>query len=498
MAVRTWVSLALLAGCHATPDGTTDLRPAPTDQGTTPTDTSTTHTGTWEHSGTTFVEHSAHTAEPTEPFVCPPVDVDVCGNGIDDDADGRTDCALEGITSTPTSVAVTLDASGVFPGGDLNGDGVQDLIGWTSIDNPVSRHAVSVFHGPIPAGTAPLLPAGSAVAQGFVMREPIVSDLDHDGALDVVMGVGLVGASCNAAVPWEVYRFPITAISGSVDAATVAVGTLRKPAALAGSTNAIYVSAIGDVNGNGSEDLMVQIIANCSDWQVHLVDSASIVGEVELDTVSFARVDPGAGTPSRAFDLGDVDGDGLDDLVLAFVDGQGDGQIRVWPGGSLPSLVRVADATQVWQSAGSAFFENALGGHDLTRDGTPDAVVSGRGDDGAVWVVELPTTSPTLNLETDAWSTTTVPPGATVLSRVGDLNGDGAPDLTYAVFQDAVRVDHAPCPGTHALPVDGATSLYPAHAVFDATGDGIDDIVITMETTYPWLGFGVFAGGSRP
>lgn len=495
MVVRVLSSLVLLAGCSSKAEETKTT--PPTDGTTVPLHSGeTTHSGTWEteHSGTT-VEHSAHTGTPPEP-VCPAPDVDLCGNGVDDDADGRTDCALEGISTTPTSTAVTLDASGVFPAGDLNGDGAQDLIGWTSIDNPISRHAVSVFHGPIPAGTAPLLPAGSAVAQGFVMREPIVSDLDHDGVLDVVMGVGLVGASCNAPIPWEVYRFPITAISGPVDAAAVAVGTLRKPAGAMG-TNAIYVSAIGDVNGSGTEDLMVQI-TNCVDWQVYLVDSASIVGDAEVDVVAFARVDPGAGTPSRAFDLGDVDGDGIDDLVLAFVDGQGDGQIRVWPGGALPAVVRVADATQVWQSAGSAFFENALGGHDLTRDGTPDAVVSGRGDDGAVWIVELPTTRATLNLETDAWSTTTVPPGSTVVSQVGDLNADGAPDLTYSVFQDAVRIDHAPCPGTHALPVDGAASTYPAHAVFDATGDGIDDIVITMETTYPWLGFGVFAGGSRP
>ncbi len=492
--------LLALAACTSEPETTVPTDAAP------PTDTPPPeHTGAEPpeaHSAAGHTggpdAHSGHSGGPPVDPACPGPEMDLCGNGADDDGDGLTDCALEGLASTAERTGLTLEASGVFPAGDPDGDGDDDLLGWVAMDSPVSRIAVSLFPAPFPAGRARLVPAGTALASGHVMTNPSAVDHDGDGVLDLLMPVGLVGASCDEPVPWEVYKLPVTGLlSGEVDPAAVAVGTLRKPAGIR-ATNAIYVDVVGDVNGSGTQDLLVRT-SDCVDWRGWLVDTRDLVGVVEVDTIAFSTLERPGPTPSAGLNVGDVDRDGVDDLAMSFVDGPGDARVRIWSGGNLPPLLSPAQAGFELETDGSSIFEHAIRGHDLTRDGRDDLVITTRVDAAAAYVLKLPLAQGITNLDQAAWSRYPAPGAMLVRAAVADLNTDGALDLAIGVFDDAVHVDHAPCGGTHPLPPDGASSTYASSfAVLDATGDGHEDVVITVEASpAPLLGLDVFPGGPR-
>ncbi|OJA03100.1 integrin alpha, partial [Bathymodiolus thermophilus thioautotrophic gill symbiont] len=99
-----------------------------------------------------------------------------------------------------------------------------------------------------------------------------------------------------------------------------------------GDTNGYSISSAGDVNGDGLDDLIVGIYAEGSTGKENSGKSFVVFGKVDGAAVDLSNIDPASGVGTGGFvingekigDLsgysvssaGDVNGDGLDDLII--------------------------------------------------------------------------------------------------------------------------------------------------------------------------------------
>jgi hypothetical protein len=502
-----WLLLALLA-CRSDAPKSTDPTNVPTDPGTSDdvTVVDTAAPGDDDDDTTTPIDTagtsptgtpSVDTGDPPRPLLCPPADLEVCGNGLDDDGDGLQDCAFEGWQTTPWARLQISDASELFAPGDITGDGIPDLVTFAAVDNPVHLTRTSVYPAPFAAGDSAPAHAVRVDAQGYTARTPVLRDADADGAVDMVLGMIIEeGWTCTSNLPWEVYHLELPT-SGDLDAATAAAATLGHPD-WAEVMPTVYTHPVGDLDDDGVDDVMV-ISGTCSDWAWFVVPGGAFTQDERVTDVAIATLlDPqGPETPSRAYDAGDVDGDGRDDLVLSTVDANGDARIYVFTE-PLPATIDLGDATWVFTTPGVPQEVRAA---DLSLDGVPDLIVSVAFDEAGVFVIEndpRPPAGSVRALRDVAWAIWEAPVGsAAVRAEVADLNGDGQLDLAIGVFGDGVHVDHAPCAGVHALPADGVGGTYAnTFTILDADHDGHPDLLLPTEFGDA-LGVTVFRGGPR-
>lgn len=137
--------------------------------------------------------------------------------------------------------------------------------------------------------------------------------------------------------------------------------------------------AVGDVDGDGRNDV------------VAVDPSRGLIVLLQRDDgllASATQFDPGFSTDG--IEIADVDGDGIADLLGDTTTYPSEGHVFVWRRTDDGALAPAIDHTFQTQSAGgTVYFENlALG--DVTGDGRPDAVVTW--SDEGIWV--LPGTRP--------------------------------------------------------------------------------------------------------
>ncbi len=268
-----------------------------------------------------------------------------------------------------------------------------------------------------------------------------------------------------------------------------------------------------DVTGDGLPDVVVgasaaETSSTYSAQGIVYVVSGDVASDADLATadalVTGAARDDGLGYVAL---LPDFDGDGFDDLLLgaAGADGGGSGAGAAYllPG-PLSGSVSVSTATLValggdpGDAAGTVLA--ALG--DVSGDGTADFAVGARNDDsggsnaGAVYIVS---TADTGSIDLDADATRLSPSGADIdagpAAGVGDVDGDGVDDVLVGAPEYSGARPHSGAaylflgPITSSLAFSGADiewagvddEAYVGAAVSaagDASGDGIDDILI--------------------
>ena len=374
-------------------------------------------------------------------------------DGLDNDCEGVVDDACDAWVLEPLASFLGESADdnagrGVAASGDLNGDGFDDLaIGASGVDiDGENTGRVYLFFGE-PAGWSPDLPLGEADASligppgdqvGFLMDSG--GDLDGDGIDDLLVQsddhLWLVPGRPS---DWG-WDMPVEDGPASLD-----------------TFNPSDVAIVGDVNGDGLDDLAVGFGAGdagtvylawgrVGDWghdiELYSLDT-SFVGEANLD-------DAGESVAG----VGDVDGDGMDDLVIGAArndeGGLSAGQVYLvfgrTSGWTTQQNLRTADASFLG-TGGEAVGSAVAGAGDLNGDGLDDFAIGADSSDEAInnggeiylvfgrtsgWAMDTPLAladASYVGEHKDAKLGATLAGGA-------DVNGDGFDDLLVGAPYD--------------------------------------------------------------
>lgn len=249
--------------------------------------------------------------------------------------------------------------------GDLDGDGVPDLIVGapaTSSDYLYGVGSALVYSG----GTGNLLFEFLGTEGGTYLGSGVggAGDLDGDGVPEILIGA-----------PFATGNGP--AGGGVVSVRSGADGALLDE--LDGAASGDYlgqaVAGLGDVDGDGVPDLLLGA-PNASPGgspQAGLVQLRS--GATREIRVQLEGDQPGEFFGQALADVGDLDGDGVDDFAIGAPGAspggmQEAGTVYVYSGATFELLYRWDGAARL-----DAFGAAIAGGGDIDGDGVPDVVV---------------------------------------------------------------------------------------------------------------------------
>ena len=316
-----------------------------------------------------------------------------------------------------------------------------------------TSNTVSIYRNTASSGSITTGSFASKVdfATGNFPNSVAIGDVDGDGKPDLIV----TNTTDNTV---SVLRN--TASSGSITtssfAAHVDFATGTSPQSV----------AIGDLDADGKLDLA---IANFS-TNVSVLRNTSSIGSISFA----AKLDIAVGGGSQSIAIGDLDGDGKLDLALAR------GGLEVLRNTS--SVGSISFAAYVSFTSGAVPYSVAIG--DLDGDGKPDIAIANYVS-ATVSVFRNTATSGNLDNSSFTSKVDFVTSSGTASLAIGDFDGDGKPDLA-AISNTNSKVSilrntatsGTITTGSFAVKVDFATGTYPnGVAIGDLDGDGRPDVV---------------------
>lgn len=334
-----------------------------------------------------------------------------------------------GVGFRGASAADSAGAS-VASGGDLNDDGVADLIigapGASPLGETGAGAAYVVFGGTdFGGGFSTLFLAGLNGSNGFALEgfaagDAIgtavapAGDLDDDGVDDLTLGAPNADpGNTDAGRSYVITGDPV--VNGGFDSISLAVldGTDRFAftGEAPGDRSGVSVASAGDLNNDGIADLVI----GAPDRDAPATDSGSVYivfGDVNV-SLGFGDVFLAGLDGVRGFELpgifagdqtgaavapaGDLNGDGIDDLVVgapgASVNGTDSGSAFVLFGGSNVNLglsdlfLTGLDGANGFRingaAAGDRFGSSVAAAGDLNADGLDDLLIGAPGRDSS-------------------------------------------------------------------------------------------------------------------
>ena len=455
--------------------------------------------------------------------------------------DGSNGFVLNGIDGRDYS------GRSVSAAGDLNGDGVDDIIIGAFYANGRAGESYVVFGGTGVGSSGRLALSALDGSNGFVLNGidgddrsgwsvSAAGDLNGDGVDDIIIGAS--GANGRAGESYVVFGGTGVGSSGRLDLS-----------ALNGSNGFVLngidgddfsgnsVSAAGDLNGDGVDDIIIgAFYANGRAGESYVVFGGTGVGS--SGRLALSALDGSNGFVLNGIDgddrsgisvsaAGDLNGDGVDDIIIGADGANGfAGESYVVFGGT-----GVGSSGSLALSAldgSNGFVLNGIDGGidggdrsgasvsaagDLNGDGVDDIIIGALGANGYAgesYVVFGGTgvgSSGSLDLSTLDGSNGFVLNGidggdrsGISVSAAGDLNGDGADDIiigafsanggageSYVVFGgtgvgSSGRLDLSALNGSNGFVLNGIDggdrSGVSVSAAGDLNGDSVDDIII--------------------
>ncbi len=343
--------------------------------------------------------------------------------------------------------------------GDLDGDGRPDLAVANFVSNTVSVYRNTATSGTISSGS---FASKVDFATGSGPQSLAIGDLDGDGKPDLVVvnnGSNTVSILRN------------TASSGSIGTGSFAT----KIDFITGASP--FSVAIGDLDGDGKPDLSV---ANYGSNTVSVYRNLATSGSISSSSFA-AKVDFTTGSSPQSLAIGDLDGDGKPDLAVA---NYYSNTVSVYRNTATSGTITPGSfVAKVDFAAGTYPQSIAIG--DLDGDGKPDLAVVNYVSN-TVSLLRNTATSGSISTSSFAakvdFATGTQP----VSVAIGDLDGDGKPDLAIAnrISNTASILRNTATPGSigtgsFATKVDFATGTYPQSvAIGDLDGDGKPDLAV--------------------
>jgi hypothetical protein len=346
------------------------------------------------------------------------------------------------VGSAPAAVAI----------GDVTGDGRNDVVMTTDYAGSANDFRLWVFAQTVGGDLA--APVSYATAGSYVNRldSVAIGDITGDGRADVVLGVTQQGVQVFPQTSSGTLGAP--ALYPTADGRLVRVGQLngdgRLDVAAAGwGTNTVSVLLndgsggvsppvqyaaqhagyddleVGDVTGDGRDDLVVM------SGQLYAVPNISVLAQQSGGGFGApAEYRVGANVNTQGIGIGDVTGDGRKDVVASYGGNRPNAYVAVFPQtstGTLASPVRYPsyDIPEPVEVA------------DVDLDGRPDVLtLHGGWNDAGLYRQQSNGTLGTEELYAIPYASHYQPHGL----AVGDVNGDGSPDIALADYNNGLVI----------------------------------------------------------
>ncbi len=401
-----------------------------------------------------------------------------------------------GIASTPVwtvqgTVANAQFGFSVSSAGDLNGDGISDVV--VGAPGQGGHGAAFAYFGSAPSGpgtvVAVVWTGDMQAACEFGHAVALAGDVNGDGYSDVLVGAPLYDVPPSGLNQGRAYCY-----HGN----TLALGWTANGA----TSNAQFgfsVAGAGDLNGDGISDVAIGApfqpkVPTSNNGTVYVYQGYSGSGL----SVAFNGSRTGGGSANLGYSLssaGDMNGDGYADLLIGAPGvGAGNGVAYVYLGTGMGTGLIVGASISVAGVSGERLGQAVSMAGDVNGDGYADVIVGSPNHAGNKGRVQVFRGSSPLLLDAAhlLWSRVGLVAGdhlGAAVHTAGDANGDGISDLLVAA-PDAggtgvVSVFHG---GTDLLPstcqwsqLGMQTNGYLGSSVSsagDVNGDGYSDVII--------------------